>query len=212
MTNCLSNVRADGTNGWSGERDWDAGPFSPVVFKPVQETGSKRPGLLYSASLPAPFLAGCKWRTLDCWVQSRFRFSLEKNLRICGGTSQAFTFFKKKRKKCFWWKCPSILWLCLSLCSGSTPWCGWWGCSLQAPVCPPTGFLLPPQKPNRAKCAQCLKLNVPSLASYFHTSYCLCPLRGPWPPLHSVTQCLQAHTGMCTRTTALRLTHLNPLP
>lgn len=106
MTNCLSNVRADGTNGWSGERDWDAGPFSPVVFKPVQETGNKRPGLLYSASLPAPFLAGCKWRTLDCWVQYRFRFSLEKNLRVCGGTSQAFTFFFFLKKKMFLVKMP----------------------------------------------------------------------------------------------------------
>lgn len=68
------------------------------------------------------------------------------------------------------------------------------------------------RNPTMLNVLQCLEPNMPSLTSYFHISYCLCPLRCPCPLLHSVTQHLQVHTGTCVRTTALRLTHLNPLP
>lgn len=90
----------------------------------------------------------------NSWLLDTIQVSIlfgEKLESMWGNFSSIYFFFFFFKKKCFWWKCPSILWLCLSLCSGSAPWRGWRGCSLQAPVCPPTGFLLPPQKPNHAK-------------------------------------------------------------
>lgn len=52
------------------------------------------------------------------------------------------------------------------------------------------------RKPNHAKGASCLEVNVPSRLLPTLPSWLLCPLRRSCPLLHSVTQHLQAHTGI----------------
>lgn len=154
-------------------------------------TGSVFTGLLYSASPPSPILLVKIQELFECWIQSRFDSSLEKNLSMWGTFKHLhFSFLLKNvsYESAPFCDCVYVFVLGSALDNKA----GWGQKSLGSMfLLFQTGFS-PPQKPTHAK--RCFSVLKSTCLCLYHTSYCLCPLRRSCPLLHSVTLHLQAHT------------------